>query len=224
MQSSRLAVACPCAAAVPTVLPAPLAACGLPPARPPCGLAGRWQSSRRRAASPPGRRRFPAGWPARLRPPPVPTPPRRCAAACGMPVSPRRAPVSASPPLAGRLPSPPSVVALRAPPRRPAPPTRQARVRNGRYARSQGAERIGDLGMHGLEWPVGDWISGRVGQNFFQWVGRLGQNGNNDLRGGRGLSFLYIFGPNHEFLFLQPPHPIKNFSGVLGGSPLSRER
>lgn len=78
------------------------------------------------------------------------------------------------------------------------------------------------IGMDGC--PVGDWISGRVGQNFFQWAGRLGQNGNNDLRGGRGLSFLYIFGPNHEFLFLQPPHPIKNFSGVLGGSPLSRER
>ncbi|BAT05686.1 Os08g0448500 [Oryza sativa Japonica Group] len=131
------------------VLPAPLAACGLPPARPPCGLAGRWQSSRRRTASPPRRRRFPAGWPARPRPPPVPTPPRRCAAACGTPVSPRRALVSASPPLAGRLPSPPSAVALRA------PPTRQARVRNGRYARSQGAERIGDLGMHGLEWPGG---------------------------------------------------------------------
>lgn len=137
----------------------------------------------------------------------------------------RHAGVAAPSPLAGstRLHSP----AASCRPCQPSPSARR-RAAQRRPLRTVAGSRedwgFGDarIGMDGC--PVGDWISGRVGQNFFQWAGRLGQNGNNDLRGGRGLSFLYIFGPNHEFLFLQPPHPIKNFSGVLGGSPLSRER
>ncbi|KAF2949746.1 hypothetical protein DAI22_01g134100 [Oryza sativa Japonica Group] len=38
-------------------LPAPLAACGLPPARPPCGLAGSWAAGSRVAGAPPPLRR-----------------------------------------------------------------------------------------------------------------------------------------------------------------------